>query len=113
MNNHVNQEATNAAQLSAGAFADAESTAPCVLFKRAKEVRQHFDEQGISIADWAEQRGFSVDLTRAILSGKRRCIRGQSHQIAVALGIKCMVTYPNLDSLISEAEISKEVPMET
>ena len=36
----------------------------------------------------ARARGFSAELTRMVLLGKRKCLRGQSHQIAVALGIK-------------------------
>jgi len=52
------------------------------------QVRQSFDELGVSIADWARERGFSVPLTRMVLAGKRKCLRGQSHQIAVALGLK-------------------------
>ncbi|WP_428003791.1 DNA-binding protein [Acidovorax sp.] len=52
------------------------------------QVRRSFDELGVSIADWARERGFSVPLTRMVLAGKRKCLRGQSHQIAVALGLK-------------------------
>lgn len=45
-------------------------------------------ESGSTIAAWARQRGFSVPLTRMVLAGKRKCLRGQSHEIAVALRIK-------------------------
>lgn len=44
--------------------------------------------KGVTVAEWARARGFSVELTRIVLAGKRKCLRGQSHQIAVALGAK-------------------------
>jgi len=53
-----------------------------------EEARALFKAKGINVADWARERGFSVELTRMVLAGKRKCVRGQSHQIAVALGIK-------------------------
>jgi gp16 family phage-associated protein len=56
--------------------------------KAGDVVRAAFRENGIVIADWARERGFSVELTRMVLAGKRKCLRGQSHQIAIALGIK-------------------------
>lgn len=45
-------------------------------------------DSGISVSEWARQNGFSASLVYQILEGNRRCIRGQSHQIAVALGLK-------------------------
>lgn len=53
-----------------------------------EQVRALFNESGTSISDWARERGFSVVLTRMVIAGKRKCLRGQSHQIAVALGMK-------------------------
>ena len=53
-----------------------------------EEARAAFKARGVNTAEWARDRGFSVELTRMVLSGKRKCLRGQSHQIAVALGIK-------------------------
>lgn len=55
--------------------------------KTREEVQAWFQSQGISIADWAMEHGFSAALTREVIKG-RRCIRGQSHHIAVALGMK-------------------------
>jgi gp16 family phage-associated protein len=43
---------------------------------------------GISIAEWARENRFSCGLVYQVLEGKRRCLRGQSHKIAVALGLK-------------------------
>lgn len=59
------------------------------------EARAAFAESGTTIAVWARARGFSPELTRMVLLGKRKCLRGQSFQIAVALGIKPGFTDPN------------------
>lgn len=56
--------------------------------KTAAEARAWFTEQGLSIAEWCRQYGFGITLTREILAGNKRCLRGQSHQIAVLLGMK-------------------------
>lgn len=53
-----------------------------------KAVRAIFKDSGISIAEWARVRGFSTSLVYQVLEGRRKCHRGQSHQIAVALGLK-------------------------
>jgi len=54
----------------------------------AKNVRSIFVESGISIAEWARAEGFSTALVYQVIEGKRQCVRGQSHRIAVALGLK-------------------------
>ena len=51
-------------------------------------VKLVFDESGVSIAEWARTNGFSSALVYQVLDGNRKCLRGQSHQIAVALGMK-------------------------
>lgn len=53
-----------------------------------KNVRSIFAESGISIAEWARTEGFSTALVYQVIEGKRQCVRGQSHRIAVALGLK-------------------------
>lgn len=53
-----------------------------------EQVREDFANKGISIAEWARQHGYSSNLVFEVLSGRKKCIRGQSHQIAVRLGIK-------------------------
>ncbi|WP_416759398.1 DNA-binding protein [Roseateles sp. So40a] len=54
----------------------------------AQEIKRDFHRRGVSIADWAKSRGFDADLVYVILGGKRKCLRGESHRIAVALGLK-------------------------
>lgn len=56
-----------------------------------KAIRLIFDESGISIAEWARAEGFSTALVYQVIEGKRRCMRGQSHRIAVLLGLKAGV----------------------
>lgn len=53
-----------------------------------KEAREAFHRSGQSVKTWAQENGVSVALTYEVLGGKRKCLRGQSHKIAVKLGIK-------------------------
>ena len=53
-----------------------------------EEVRNEFNRRGVSISAWARANQVSEQLTYQVLSGKKRCLRGQSHDIAVLLGIK-------------------------
>lgn len=53
-----------------------------------KEVREAFHRSGKSVKAWALENGVSVALTYEVLAGKRKCLRGQSHKIAVKLGVK-------------------------
>lgn len=48
----------------------------------------HFRANGQSIAEWARAMNFSVRLVYAVLRGERKCLRGQSHEIAKELGLK-------------------------
>ncbi|WP_409520024.1 DNA-binding protein [Pulveribacter sp.] len=65
---------------------------PCAApedgLRTESEAKAAFMATGTTVADWARQRGFSEALTRMVLAGKRKCLRGQSHQIAVALRLK-------------------------
>lgn len=56
--------------------------------RTAEDVRAEFEARGIAISEWARQNGFSATLVYQVLSGARRALRGQSHDIAVALGLK-------------------------
>lgn len=53
-----------------------------------EEIKELMSSSGVSIAEWARENQFSSGLVYQILEGKRRCLRGQSHRIAVALGLK-------------------------
>lgn len=51
-------------------------------------ARAIFEASGWSVAEWARLQGFSTGLVYQVLEGRRKCMRGQSHRIAVALGLK-------------------------
>ncbi|MDO8905427.1 DNA-binding protein [Hydrogenophaga sp.] len=50
--------------------------------------RDEFFLRGMSIADWARMHQFRQDLVYAVLSGRSKCTRGESHRIAIKLGLK-------------------------
>lgn len=52
-----------------------------------KTVEQ-FRANGQSIAQWAREMNFSVRLVYAVLRGERKCLRGQSYEIAKELGMR-------------------------
>jgi gp16 family phage-associated protein len=54
----------------------------------ANQAREWFRDNGITITRWAYDHGFSPSLVYQVAQGKRKCLRGQSHLIAVALGLK-------------------------
>ena len=56
--------------------------------RTADEARAELKRQGVSISQWAIANGFSTNLVFEVLGGRKKCIRGQSHNIAVKLGIK-------------------------
>ncbi|WP_218241538.1 DNA-binding protein [Comamonas fluminis] len=56
--------------------------------RTAAEARAWLDYQGITIAQWARDHKKSDSLVREILAGKKKCHRGESHNIAVLLGMK-------------------------
>lgn len=51
-------------------------------------VRQDFYLRGESVADWARERGFSQSVVYQVLNGRCKALRGDSHRVAVALGLK-------------------------
>ena len=64
-------------------------SAKCGLdLDRLAASRRKLDAMGLSIKDWAEQNGHSYALVRQILAGCKRCLRGESHNIAVKLRLK-------------------------
>lgn len=52
------------------------------------EVREEFRRSGRSVASWARAHGFVIQLVHDVLSGRTRGVRGDSHKIAVLLGMK-------------------------
>ncbi|WP_434147963.1 DNA-binding protein [Methylocaldum gracile subsp. desertum] len=60
----------------------------CGQVKTPKEVKEEFIRKGLSVSEWAKAHGFNRGLVHAVLRGERSCLRGDSHKIAVLLGIK-------------------------
>lgn len=56
--------------------------------KTSTQVKSEFRAKGVSFSDWARKSNFSVELVYRVLKMNRVPMRGQSHQIAVQLGIK-------------------------
>jgi gp16 family phage-associated protein len=56
--------------------------------RSAGQVRHEFEIRGLSVAAWARTHVYSSALVNQVLSGRKRCLRGQSHEIAVRLGLK-------------------------
>ncbi|WP_432719873.1 DNA-binding protein [Jeongeupia wiesaeckerbachi] len=52
------------------------------------EARAALEAQGISITQWAIANKYSPNLVFEVLGGRKKCVRGQSHEIAIKLGIK-------------------------
>lgn len=57
---------------------------------RAKReaIKKLFIANGRSIGEWADSRGFNRALVYAVLNGRATGLRGTSHRIALALGLK-------------------------
>jgi gp16 family phage-associated protein len=56
--------------------------------KSTAQVRAEFERKGMAVAAWARLHGYKASLVRQILRGERKCVRGDSHRIAVLLGLK-------------------------
>lgn len=58
------------------------------MTRTADQVKAEFRHKGISITAWALANGYSTNLVFEVLAGRKKAMRGQSHKIAVALGMK-------------------------
>ena len=56
--------------------------------KENVRIRDLFETNGESIARWSRRHGFSPALVYRVLRGEATAKRGQTHAIAVALGVK-------------------------
>lgn len=57
------------------------------MTRTPQDIREELARNGLSIASWAREYGFSEALTYRVMRGHRATL-GQSHRIAVALGLK-------------------------
>ncbi len=56
--------------------------------KTREQARKEFRRTGKSIRAWAREHGVSIQNTYQVLGGRNTGERGESHRIAVLLGIK-------------------------
>lgn len=49
---------------------------------------QGLRSEGKAVAQWARERGFSREIVAQVIAGQLKGLRGESHQVAVALGLK-------------------------
>lgn len=56
--------------------------------KSHEQVREEFRSSGITIRAWARKHGFSEKVVYTVLCDRRPGVRGESHRVAVALGLK-------------------------
>lgn len=58
------------------------------MLRTPEEVRAEFKRKGVSIASWATANNLNVNLVFEVLGRRNKATRGQSHKIAVLLGLK-------------------------
>ncbi len=56
--------------------------------RTADQARAELKAKGISITQWAIANRFSPNLVFEVLGGRKKCVRGQTHEIAIKLGLK-------------------------
>ena len=66
------------------------------MLRTPEEARAAIQRTGVPITQWAIANGFSPNLVFEVLSGRRNPTLGQTHRIAVSLGLKAgeIVTNP-------------------
>ena len=58
------------------------------MLRTPEQARAELRRKGVSITQWAVSNGYSPNLVFEVLSGRRNPTLGQTHRIAVALGLK-------------------------
>jgi gp16 family phage-associated protein len=58
------------------------------MSKTAAQFRSELIAKGMTLPEWAKSHGFPIRSVRAVLYGHNKGHFGQSHRIAVALGLK-------------------------
>jgi len=58
------------------------------MAKTAEQIKLEFQRKGLTFSDWAKENNFSTELVYRVLKMNKLPIRGESHKIAVKLGIK-------------------------
>lgn len=53
-----------------------------------EDIKAEFRRKGISVSAWAVANGVTPNIVYDLLAGRRNPTRGQTHNIAVKLGLK-------------------------
>lgn len=53
-----------------------------------EQIKAALSEQGLSVSAWAKANGLNPADVYALLNGHKKGLRGESHRIAVMLGLK-------------------------
>ncbi|AJC66469.1 MULTISPECIES: DNA-binding protein [Dickeya] len=53
-----------------------------------EQVKQRFQQHGITVTAWAAENGYSREAVYRVLNGFVKARYGKSHEIAVKLGLK-------------------------
>lgn len=56
--------------------------------KTVEQVKAHFRAKGLTVTQWAKDHNFPPAAVYQVLNGFSKGHRGQSHEIAIALGLK-------------------------
>lgn len=56
--------------------------------RTTEEAKAWLNYHGITVSQWSRDHSFSQALVREVLAGRKKGLRGQAHNIAVALGLK-------------------------
>lgn len=56
--------------------------------KAREKARQYFHRTGQTIRQWAKDNNVSESTVYEVIGGRKKCIRGDAHAVAVKLGIK-------------------------
>jgi gp16 family phage-associated protein len=56
--------------------------------KTPDQARAEFERKGLSISAWARAHKVGRSLVYEVLKGRKKCLRGDSHKVAVLLGMK-------------------------
>lgn len=56
--------------------------------KARDKARQYFVRTGKTIRQWAKDNNVSEATVYEVIAGRKKCVRGDAHLVAVKLGIK-------------------------
>lgn len=71
------------------------------------EVKAWLERHGVTIHEWAHAHGFTPGVVYALLQGRTRGLRGEAHQVAIALGMKPAPASSEVSPLTVEAPDEK------